>query len=842
MLNVGRVAQCLAGTVPELLDRFNLKASVVGSLAALHDLGKITPGFQRKCSAWLVAHGLENLDRQCGWGTTTESSHAKVTHAAVQKVLLGLGVDSQTAACLATVLGAHHGRIQAAPDSRPFRPVGVTESRSGIGWEEERDRAARAVLQAFGTNPGDLYMAIDHPSMWWLAGLTTVADWIGSDEQFFAPGDRCEEPRRMLRARQAIQQLCFGQPCLVAALGFAELFGFPPGSQPNDMQIKARERIQGPGVYVIEAPMGMGKTEAALWVAYELMLVGKARGIYFALPTQATSNRIHVRMEAFVHRIAPGSGSSRLIHGNSWLYQEKPDLEPAPTASGAQEDARAGGDWFASGKRALLAPFGVGTVDQALLAVVAAKHFFVRHFALAGKVVILDEVHSYDLYTGTLIDRLVEVLPGLGCTVIILSATLTRKRRDQLVPSAADPDADPQACHYPMISSAPESGAPGPPLACKAPPSRRVSLVFLQRDAALAKALELARQGGVVLWIFNTVQAAQEQYLKVREEADEQFPVGLLHSRFPFWRREELEDEWMTRLGKGSLERCGCILVSTQIVEQSVDLDADLLITELAPTDMLFQRMGRLWRHERPDRMGSPTMILLEESEPLEVLLHLGPKAIVQSLGAKAFVYSPYILLRTLEVWHSRDEVLLPDHIRPLIEATYAEREVGSEPAGWREMMDPESWGKLFDERYALDLSRKFLATRNTHLWQPILEDVEGAQTRLNEMPTVQLVLCQSLAKDAVVFLDGTRVQPRPGQHAFATAQAIHRNGVKVPRHHFAQVVPWKAFEACRLGEHTVGRVVDGLIELEGLKQGVRLRWSRAEGVVVEQDSPRSRA
>jgi CRISPR-associated endonuclease/helicase Cas3 len=763
-----------------------------------------------------------------------------VTHSAVQKVLLDLGANSRTAACLATVLGAHHGRVQAAPDSRPFRPSGLAESRSGIHWEEEREQAAKAILEAFGTDPRNLAMTVDQPSLWWLAGLTTVADWIGSDEQFFAAGDRREASQRMAGARKAIQQLCLAQPGLTPGLGFPELFGFPAGTCPNDMQLKAREWIQGPGVYVIEAPMGMGKTEAALWAAYEIMLAGKARGIYFALPTQATSNRIHLRMGTFVQRIAPGSGASRLIHGNSWLSREAPELEPAPTMAAGRDDARVGGDWFASGKRALLAPFGVGTVDQALLAVVAAKHFFVRHFALAGKVVILDEIHSYDLYTGTLIDRLVEVLPALGCTVIILSATLTGKRRDQLVPSAADPDTDPQTCHYPLISCAPELGVPAT-LGCAAPPSRPVCLSFLPLDAALARALERARQGGVVLWICNTVREAQEQFRKLCQEADGQFPVGLLHSRFPFWRREELENEWMARLGKDGHGRCGCILVSTQIVEQSVDLDADLLISELAPTDMLFQRMGRLWRHERPGRMGTPAMILLEESEPLEVLRQLNPKAIIRTLGAKAFVYSPYILLRSLEVWHSQHEVLVPDQIRPLIEATYAEREVAAEPAGWRAMEDPESWGRLFDERYAIDLSRKFLAARRTHLWQPVMDDVEGAQTRLNEMPTVHLVLCQSLAGDDVVFLDGARIQARTGQWTFASAQAIHRNAVKVPRHCFAQVLPWKAFEAYLPGEHTVGRVSNGRIELEGLKPGTGLAWSQEEGVVIEQEAPRRR-
>jgi len=360
---------------------------------------------------------------------------------------------------------------------------------------------------------------------------------------------------------------------------------------------------------------------------------------------------------------------------------------------------------------------------------------------------------------------------------------------------------------------------------------------------ALVHALETARQGGVVLWICNTVHAAQEQYARIFQDSDGAFPVGLLHSRFPFWRREELENEWMARLGKEGHGRCGCILVSTQIVEQSVDLDADLMITELAPTDMLFQRMGRLWRHERPGRTGSPLLIILQEAETLDALRQMDPKSIVKVLGDKAFVYSPYVLLRSLEVWRNREEVVVPDQIRTLIEATYEERGTESEPEGWHEMVEPESWGKLFDERYGKDLSRKFLATRNTHLWQPALEDMEGTQTRLNEMPTVQLVLCRSIAGHDVEFLDlPGMVQVPTDRFHLGSAKAIHRNVVKVPRHHFARVVPCTVFEASLLGEQTVGQVVDGQIQVDGLKQGVSLRWSSAEGVVVMKNSTRSQA
>lgn len=838
MLNVGCVAQCIAAISPKLLERFKLQASLVGALAALHDLGKISPGFQRKCQNWLEANGLVEIDRNSWQHIALESSHAKVTHEAVQGLLpQELLAAPKTGRMIAALLGAHHGRLQDTP-SRPLRLDGATERRSGIDWEQERTAAGARVIEHFQVKGAALELDTNAPSLWWLAGLTTVADWIGSDERHFSPEGGLDDTLRSAHAQEAIETIGFGVPVIRPGLGFAELFGFPEGAQPNDMQVRARDLIQGPGVYVIEAPMGMGKTEAALWVGYELLAAGKARGVYFALPTQATSNRIHLRMSEFVNRIAPGSGKSRLIHGNSWLMPDAVTLVPASSEGRRGEDARVGADWFASAKRALLAPFGVGTVDQALLGVVAAKHFFVRHFALAGKVVILDEVHSYDLYTGTLIDRLVEVLKGLGCTVIILSATLTSKRRGQMVPLPSDAETDPVERPYPMISGDPE-GLDPTLAAAQAPAQKRVRVIFQDADAALEKAVELAAQGGVVLWICNTVGGSQAQFDKIRLLAEGRFKVGLLHSRFPFWRREALEEEWMTRLGKTGETRCGCILVSTQIVEQSVDLDADLLVTDLAPTDMLLQRMGRLWRHDRPARTGVPEMVILEEAETLDGFRQLNPKAIVKALGSKAFVYSPYVLLRTLEVWKAAAEVSIPGEIRARIEATYEERGIGDLPESWG-ALDTESWGKLFDEKYGSDLSKKFLATRNTNLWQPALEDVEGVQTRLNELPTVAQVLCQRMDVAEVEFLDGSVDRLAKNEFRLSVAQKVHKNLVRIPRHLFDSVKGHAVFESYLHGEFVVGLVDGERIHVDGLRKGVQLRWSLEHGVSIEKDSARS--
>ena len=226
--------------------------------------------------------------------------------------------------------------------------------------------------------------------------------------------------------------------------------------------------MREPGVYVIEGPMGCGKTEAALAAAYQLIAAGKAAGLYFALPTQVTSNRIHLRVQPFVERISEEPMAVRLAHAASWLVESElpPRLRPASPDAEAEQHVRVGRSWFASPKRALLAPFGVGTVDQALLGVVAAKHFFVRQFGLAGKVVVLDEVHTYDLYTSTLIDALVQRLRELHCTVLVLSATLTKARRQQLL--GVD-DRQPLSDAYPLLSRV---GSRLEEVACDAPPAK----------------------------------------------------------------------------------------------------------------------------------------------------------------------------------------------------------------------------------------------------------------------------------------------------------------------------------------------------------------------------------
>jgi CRISPR-associated endonuclease/helicase Cas3 len=837
MLNVGYVAKSIAKISPMLLKRFLLHPSAVGALAALHDLGKISPGFQSKCDVWIEENNLTDIVRLNEWKKKMESDHGKVSHAAIQDFLSHkTGVHRKTAKFVSAVLGGHHGRLN-RPNDRGFQPEkATTENRSGINWHKQRMKEAEMIWEHFCVENEACSFKNNSPSLWWLAGLASVADWIGSDERFFPPDFMKQKTDLEDKVVNALTAIGLGAVNIMSGLSFHDLFHTKNRPEqiwvPNDVQQKAYSFIKGSGVYVIEAPMGMGKTEAALWVSYKLLVAGDAIGIYFALPTQTTSNRMHLRINDFLSRICPQSPNSRLIHSNSWLLAKDMEIKPAATKTNfsISEDARTGRDWFASAKRALIAPFGVGTIDQALLGIVASKHFFVRHFALAGKVVILDEVHSYDIYTGTLIDKLVATLEYLGCTVIILSATLTGKRREQIVnfPRTSKKDEIPS---YPLLSGRSESKTllPVRPVP---PQDRTIKIKFVSNDYAFQKAARIAKQGGAVLWICDTIGAAQNQYRRFSAELDAQFPLGLLHARFPFWRREQLETEWMERLGKDGRTHCGCILVATQVVEQSVDLDADLLVTELAPTDMLLQRLGRLWRHERKKRPAdSATVYILKEEKNIEDFQNMQADEINETLGSKAKVYAPYVLLRTYELWSRQSaatgEITIPLQIRDLIEATYRRKED-----------EPESWRQLNDDWFAANSTKKILAGRNSKLWQVALEDVEGVQTRLNEMPTVALILCRSISENKAIFIDDSVIRLEADRFQFPLAQAIHKNLVRTPEYCFEYIAPCAELSQYVKAEFALGFVTEnGNVEIKGkLKDGIRLFYSDELGLVIEND------
>jgi CRISPR-associated endonuclease/helicase Cas3 len=769
-LNVGAVAEALWDVARPPVDR---KVAVL--LAASHDVGKISPGFQRKSVAWLAQFGLLEESKKRAW-VCAESDHSKVSQFTIQHVLReAFALQKPDAALWAAVAGMHHGAPHFGGSwnscENSLRMEGAAVG--NIPWEIWRRELISELCETFGRPssfpPRD---SRDESRLRWTAGLVTLADWIGSDERFFPHGGgvrSISEAREI--ARDAVAQIGLRTASLTKEYSFEELFGFPP----NPLQAATLATVREPGVYIIEAPMGMGKTEAALGAAYQLIRSGKAGGIYFALPTQVTSNLIHARVCDFL--AATGESPARLIHSGSWLVDgfpipDVPALEPG-------EPRREARDWFNSSKRALLGQFGVGTADQALMEVIAVKHFFLRQFALAGKVVIIDEVHSYDVFTGTLVTALVAALRRLGSTVMILSATLTTDRRITLLGGGAVPGHQAENERFPLIS-----GDTIAPVSVEPPPAKPpVRVRFRPESDCLRDVVQAVRQGACVLWICDTVDRAQDTYCRAvaaQNEADP--PVALLHSRFTFAARQSLETEWMQKLGKHREVRPnGCLLISTQIAEQSVDIDADLLVTELAPTDMLFQRLGRLWRHwgegeRRP--VDAPAVWIIAEDEGLHTLRSESDKsAIRRALGKKAKVYAPYVLLRTLEQWHDKSEVRLPADIRSWIEATYRPRDESARPG----------WAALLVELNARRAQHEGRAQSAQNVWQlPSLPDEEGATTRLNSCPTLPLVLLTDIGREFLTLHDGTTLAMAPDHFDRATARALHRNMVRAPAWWFA--------------------------------------------------------
>ncbi|MCW5551078.1 MAG: CRISPR-associated helicase Cas3' [Verrucomicrobiae bacterium] len=801
-LNVGCVVEALVALLSPAVQALLTPGAV--TLAALHDVGKITIGFQAKCPPWLARPDTPKVSR--GEITLTVSDHALVSQVFLQRHL------PLVARLWAVAVGAHHGR----PKGRN-RQTGLEACAE---WAEtHRRQLAEELAALFGALPvtsPDTRLAPHHSDLWLLAGLITVADWIGSNETWFAPDHGLPLEAARQQARTALAQI--GWPGgKLKATDFAAAFatGRSTGFTPNPVQeAVANAAVQTPGIVIVEGPMGCGKTEAALFAAQQLIASGANHGIYFALPTQVTSNRIHQRIGTFLRNTLADEAPLRLAHGNAWLEDDFDlRLRPAFTKvdlgkeDDPRESTREARSWFASAKQALLATYGVGTIDQALQGVVAVKHFFVRRFALAGKVVILDEVHSYDIYTGTLVAALVRELMNLRCSVIILSATLTAERRKELLKEAGITETESPPA-YPLVTAgmngecrhiAPE-WKPRPPISLRA--------AVISEAETLAELIRRAEAGQHVLWIRNTVVEAQPSFREVCNAVREgTVRVGLLHSRFPFHRRAELEDEWLELLGKNRpADGSGTILIATQVVEQSVDIDLDFIVSDLAPTDMLLQRLGRLWRHERPHRAAvEPEFWVRLPELPADA----DAAALKKSLGRSARVYAPYVLLRTMAVWRQlpvaadvsrlkssesqsgltsaatslenerRSHINLPADIRPLLEATYAEPDE-NEPAAWRELHE-----ELEKE------NRKFVLSADSVirvLGTPSRDDKkEGFLTRREGAPTTPVVLLRSITGGlngltVLVALDGSRIEISEHEWRRSHARFLHQWLVRAPR------------------------------------------------------------
>lgn len=622
---------------------------------------------------------------------------------------------------------------------------------------------------------------------WWIAGLAVLADWIGSNAEIFKYRDTAGTSlasywsQALVLADTALARSGVRPAARQHPLAFAALF--PKITTPSPLQSWAASVAlpEGPQIHLLEDVTGAGKTEAAVTLTHRLMAQGVADGFFIGLPTMATANAMYGRIADVYRLLFADDASLVLAHGRKALVEDfaasivEPGRDEGDARQVDESATRRCLRWLADhNKRALLAPAGVGTVDQALLGALQSKHQSLRLLGLLRKVLVVDEVHACDAYMQKTLEAVLEFHAHAGGSAVLLSATLPGRMKASLlaafargcnrrVPVLVQHDY-PMACSWaPQLQAAVET-----PIATRPEVCRTVFVRYEPDHAQVVQAIaEALRAGQCVAWVRNTISDA----LQARTDLAALVPadsITLFHARFALGDRLDIEDRVLGIFGADSTpeQRAGQLLIATQVAEQSLDIDVDVLVSDLAPIDRLIQRAGRLRRHVRDaegrrlhggsavDGRGDPWMWVLSPTFTEQ------PAAqwVKQAMPGTAAVYPHHGQLwrsaRALQAGQFR----MPEDARTLIEAVFDEDD--DLPEGLRSNAN-QAEGKAYGDRSQAQLNSVKLV--NGYVRQGLDWTAETvAPSRLGE-ETIDVLLGR---------WDGDQLLPwrddKPPQHAWA--------------------------------------------------------------------------
>ncbi|QBJ97292.1 CRISPR-associated helicase Cas3' [Rhodococcus sp. ABRD24] len=726
-------------------------------LAASHDLGKATPVFAMQVPE--LADRMEDAGLPMPSSITPvdrrSAPHSLASHVLLRKWLTEkYGWAPAVADAFAVVPGGHHGVPPSSNDLIHLDDRGRLLGKADA-WLKVHDEladfaadssCARDRLPHWATTP------LSPPAQALVTGIVILADWIASNHELFPYG---EDDDLASRTERGLDALALPGPWRALAPPpadelFSRRFDLPDGATARPVQLAAYDvaaTVSKPGLIIVEAPMGEGKTEAALAAAEVLAHRTGAGGCFIALPTMATSDAMFTRALAWTQRLPRIDGdetlSVYLAHSKSRFNEEFRGLmdsvvqevgvdECSESCSGTSTHVAVAHQWLFGRKKGVLADVVIGTIDQILFGALKTRHLALRHLAMANKVVIIDEVHAVDTYMSVYLDRVIEWLGAYRIPTIVLSATLPSDRRRHLVESydrgsRPEPPASPVRQKAKWRKEVPISSGDSPydvldgdigypvitastgatPMVRAVPPSGRRVEVRIEPtaddDAALVDILRRdTAHGGCVAIIRNTVGRAQQ----TKELLEQYFPgeVTLIHSRFLAVDRSRIEADLRSTFGRDAKTRPGRhFVVGTQVLEQSLDVDFDLMVTDLAPIDLLLQRMGRLHRHNRPPGDRPP---LLRTPRCLITGVEDWSAQPILAVDASQYVYGSSALLRSVTVLGThlrRDEMIaLPEDIAPLVQSAYSD--ALQSPPGWE-----DTWAQAereADERRNKQLER----------------------------------------------------------------------------------------------------------------------------------------
>ena len=627
--------------------------SFTAYLSAMHDIGKATPQFQRQDDelySQLKSKGLTDLFPE-KYMCPTRHEHDSASIA--KRLWKDRRIAHQLSVSYACVLSLHHQRLESGKQKQSIIPG---------AWLEIQNQLEAEVYSAF--RPPAVFPCPDQMDSVCilLTGLIILCDWVASSGPFdgLPKAEENHQAASMEIAKQTLQKYgLIGNRERPDVNMFSSVW--PQIQTLRDIQRKCELIDPHAPLTIIEAPMGEGKTEAALYLAERMCSERNKRGVYIALPTQATSNQMYERIKDMLDTIH--GGHARLLHGTAFLQAEEKHIQ--------SDDAQEAERWLRPLRMGMLDENGVGTVDQAMAGVLRARFSVLRLLGLVNKVLVVDELHAYDAYMSEIIQSLLRWCKGLRIPVILLSATLQESQRKDYL-SCFTEQMPTLSSAYPLITQVNEAGEM---TQTKAEATLKTVYSFSsvrlgQNEKQIAQyAAEQIKHGGCYCVLVNTVGKAQKVYRALLEIIDHNTKTMLFHARFPIGRREELEKECLCCFGKGTGESRPekAILVATQVVEQSLDLDFDGMLTELAPIDLLLQRAGRVHRHKdrkRPKGMEQPLIHVILPDEEATMDLN-------RRFGNSGYVYAPFLLNNTERLIEHGLQVHVPEEVRSVIANVY---------------------------------------------------------------------------------------------------------------------------------------------------------------------------
>lgn len=782
--------------------------AAVTFLAGAHDLGKATPAFavqDQRLAQLMRDQGLYMPLRKADLPDREIVHHSLAGHHLLVRWLVEQGWRRRTARAWGVVLGGHHGVPPDTGSEADTRPK-LYPSLYGEGrWKEVQRELIERTARRSGADRWlsewrDVPLSARFQVL--VTGLVIVSDWIASNEDLmpFLTGQLPEVSNSSERGSRAFEQLRLPKPwrpseaCEDVTELFRSRFDLPDEAKPRPVQHAAcavARSTPEPGMLIIEAPMGEGKTEAALAAAEMMAARWGLGGVMVALPTQATSdamfNRVVDWLDAMGSTDQEVGGSITLSHGKARFNRLFQGLVRAGRLAeiGRDEQSECDGEqdrvphavvahsWLSGRKKSQLANFTVGTIDQLLFAGLKSRHLMLRHLGLAGKVVVLDEVHAYDAYMNSYLTKVLTWLGTYGVPVIALSATLPADRRRALLEAyqrgrstaVQEPDRGIEAADvegdigYPVLV-----WSEGPQVKTEVvePSGRRTKVaidvlggdVDDDLDELVALLRDALSDGGCAVVVRNTVS----RVLHTARRLEEEFPgeIEIAHSRFIAADRMRKDERLLEQFGppKHAVRRPGRrIVVASQVIEQSLDVDFDLLVTDLAPIDLVLQRLGRLHRHQRGENQHDrPPKLRSARAYLAGVDFSRTPPEFEDN--SARYIYGKYWLFRSAAVLQPRlgSSITLPDDIAPLVQDAYGAAEVS--PPQWQEAVTEswKHWCAQVAERE--DKASKFQITDPTNPGEAILgwlranvgeedDESQGRGQVRDGVPTLEAILVQ---------------------------------------------------------------------------------------------------